>query len=125
MLPRVLDAQLDSAKVIQVKLPVFHVARVNSTTLLMRRHANLVKHRLSLVAKKETPVAQLAPQVGPPKMAVKNVPRAVRVRLVTVAKIVQWGLREKVLPPMPQNANNVNWVKQQRLKEQPRAVGVI
>jgi len=83
-------------------------------TLLMRRHANLVKHRLSLVAKKETPVAQLAPQVGRLKTAVKNVPRAVQVRLVTVAKIVQWGLHEKVLPTMPHNANNVNWVKPQR-----------
>ena len=114
MLPRVLDAQLDSAKVIQVKLPVFHVARVNSMTLLMRRHANLVKHRLSLVAKKETPVAQLAPQVGPPKKAVPNAPRAVRVRLVTVAKIAPLGLPEKVPKKMPHNANNANWVKPQR-----------
>ena len=125
MLPRVLDAQLDSAKVIQAKLPVFHVARVNSTTLLMRRHANLVKRRLFLVAKKEIPVAQLVPQVGRPRKAVPNAPRAVRVRLVTGAKIVQWVLLEKVPTKMPHNANNVNWVKPQRLKVQPRAVGVI
>ena len=119
MLPRVLVAQLDSAKVIQVKLPVFHVARVNSMTLLMRRHANLVKHRLSLVAKKEIPVAQLVPQVGRPRKAVPNVSRAVRVRLVTVclvtvAKIAPSGLLEKVLTQMPHNANNVYWVKPQR-----------
>ena len=125
MLPRVLDAQLDSAKVIQVKLPVFHVARVNSMTLLMRRHANLVKHRLSLVAKKETPVAQLAPQVGRPRKAVPNAPRAGRVRLVTGAKIVQWVLLEKVLTQMPHNANNVIWVKPQRSQGQLLAASVM
>ena len=94
-------------------------------TLLMRRHANLVKHRLSLVAKKETPVAQLAPQVGRPKTAVKNVPRAVRGRSVMVAKIAHWDLQDKEMTLMQHNADNVNWVKQRRLKVRPRAVGVI
>jgi hypothetical protein len=66
------------------------------------------------VTQKETPVAQLAPQVGRPKTAVKNVSRAVRVRLVTVAKFAPLGLPEMVLQQMPHNANNADWVKPQR-----------
>ena len=77
------------------------------------------------MAKKEIPVAQLAPQVGPPKTAVPNVPRAVRVRLVTVAKIAPLDLLEKVLTQTPHNANNVNWVKPQRLKGQLLAASVM
>ena len=99
---------------IQVKLLVYHAAPVNSMTLWVDLCANFVQIRLTLVAKEETPVAQLAPQVGPPKTVVPNVPRAVRVRLVTVARIAPSGLREKELTQMPLNANNVNWVKPQR-----------
>ena len=125
MRPRVLVARLVSAKVIQAKLPVFHVAPVNLMTLLVPRHAHLVTSRLSLVAKEETKVALLAQRAGRPKTAVPNAPRAVRVRLVTVAKIAPSGLLEKVLTKMPHNANNVNWVKQRQLKGQLPAVGVI
>ena len=57
MLPRVLDAQLDSSKVIQAKLPVFHEVRGNLMTLLMQRHANYVEIRLTTVGKKEIRLA--------------------------------------------------------------------
>ena len=125
MLPRVLDVQLVTAKVIRGKRRVLNVARVNLMTMLVRRHANLVQSRLSLVAKEETKVALLAQRAGRPKTAVPNAPRAVRVRLVTVAKIAPSGLLEKVLTKMPHNANNVIWVKQRQLKGQLPAVGVI
>jgi hypothetical protein len=57
MLPRVLDAQLASAKVIQAKLPVFHVVRGNLMTMLVQRHANYVEIRLTTVKKKEIRLA--------------------------------------------------------------------
>ena len=125
MLPRVLGAQLVTAKAIKDKRRVLNVARVNLMTMLMQRRANFVQTRHSLVAKEETKVALLAQRAGRPKTAVPNAPRAVRVRLVTVAKIALSGLLEKVLTKMPHNANNVNWVKQRQLKGQLPAVGVI
>ena len=57
MLPRVLDAQLDSSKVMKVKLPVFHVVRENLMTMLVQRHANYVEIRLTTVKKKEIRLA--------------------------------------------------------------------
>ena len=57
MLPRVLDAQLDSAKVMKVKLPVFHVVRGNLLTLLVQRNAHFVEIRLTTVKKKEIRLA--------------------------------------------------------------------
>ena len=125
MPPRVWDAQLDIAKVIQAKLPVFHVAPVNLMTLLVPRHAHLVTSRRSLVAKEETKVALLAQRVGRPKTAVRNAKRAVRERSVMVARIAHWGLHEKEMTLMRRNADNVNWGKQRRWKVRPRAVGVI
>jgi hypothetical protein len=57
MLPRVLDAQLDSSKVMKVKLPVFHVVRANLMTMLVQRNANYVEIRLTTVKKKEIRLA--------------------------------------------------------------------
>ena len=125
MLPRVLNVQSVSAKVIQAKLPVFHVALVNLMTLLVPRHVHLVTSRRSLVAKEETKVALLAQRVGRPKTAVRNAKRAVRERSVMIAKIVQWGLHEKEMTLMRRNADYVHWGKQRRLKVQLPAVGVI
>jgi len=53
----VLDAQLDSSKVIQAKLPVFHVVRGNLMTLLVQRNAHFVEIRLTTVEKKEIRLA--------------------------------------------------------------------
>jgi hypothetical protein len=109
----------------KAKLLVYHAAPVNSMTLWVQFVANYVWTPLFLAAKEETPVAQLVQRAGRPKTAVPNALRAVRERLVTVAKIVQWGLHEREMTLMQHNADNVNWVKQQQLKVQPRAVGVI
>ena len=70
-------------------------------------------------------IVQLA---GRPKTAVLNVPRAARVRMVrmgTVATIVHWDLLERETTWMRHNANNANWVKPQRSKVPPRAMGAI
>ena len=124
MLPRVLVAQLVSAKVIKDRRRVLNVARVNLMTLLVPRHVHLVTSRRSLVAKEETKVALLAQRVGRPKTAVRNAKRAVQERSVMIAKIAQWGLHEKEMTLMRRNADNVHWGKQRRLKVRPRAVGV-
>ena len=125
MRPRVLVAQLVSAKEIKDRRRVLNVARVNLMMLLVRMHANLVTSRRSLVAKEETKVALLAQRVGRPKMAVRNAKRAVRERSVMVARIAHWGLHEKEMTLMRRNADNVHWGKQRRLKVQLLAVGVI
>ena len=107
------------------KRRALNAAPVNSTMLPVRFVAKCVSIRRTLVAKEETAVASIAQLDGRPKTAVPNAPRAVRVRLVTVAKIALSGLLEKVLTKMPHNANNVIWVKQRQLKGQLLAVGVI
>ena len=71
----------------------------------------VVKHvsiRPTLVEKEETPLALIVPLDGRPKTAVRNVSRAVRVRLALGVKIVPWVLPEKVLTGILPNANNVN-----------------
>ena len=125
MRPRVLDAQLVSAKAMKVKLPAFHVARVNLITLLVQWHANRVQRRRTLVKKEETAVAQLAPRDGRPLLAVQHAKRAVRGRSARVANIAHWDLQEKETTLMRRNADNVHWGKQRCLKVQLRAVGVI
>ena len=45
-----------------------------------------------------------------------NVKRAVRVHLAMAVKVALWALLEKAMTLMLPNANNVHWVKQQRLK---------
>jgi len=70
------------------------------------------------VKRAETVLALVARQVGRPVTAVLNVLRVVRGRLVLGVKIVHWVMPEKETTMMRPNANNVNWVKQQRLKVQ-------
>jgi hypothetical protein len=67
-------------------------------------------------------IVQLA---GRPKTAVLNVPRAARVRMGAVATIVHWDMLERETTWMQHNADNANWVKPQRSKGPPRAVGAI
>jgi hypothetical protein len=95
---------------------VCHAVPVNSTMLQVLLVANYVSTQPTLVAKEETAVASIVQQVGLPKTAVQNVLRAVRVRLALGVKSVHWGFPEKGTIQMRLNANNVNWVKQQRLK---------
>ena len=66
--------------------------------------------------KEETAVALIVPLVGRPTTAVRNVSRAVRVHLASGVKSVHWALPEKELIVILPNANNVDWVTQQRLK---------
>jgi len=68
------------------------------------------------VKREETAVASIVQWVGRPKMAVRNAKRAVRGRSVMVAKIAHWGLQEKEMTLIRRSADNVNWVKQHRLK---------
>ena len=67
-------------------------------------------------------IVQLA---GRPKTAVLNVPHVARVRTGTVATIAHWDLLERETTGMRHNADNANWVKPQRSKVPPRAVGAI
>jgi hypothetical protein len=95
---------------------VCHAVPVNSTMLQVLLVANYVSTQPTLVTKEEKAVALIVPRVGLPKTAVQNVLRAVRVRLALGVKSVHWGFPEKGTIQMRLNANNVNWVKQQRLK---------
>jgi len=116
MLLHVLVAPLVLVKVIQDKLRAFLAVPVNSTMLQGLIVAKCVSIRRTLVAKKETAVASIVQSVGRPKKAVRNVSRAVPVRLALGVKIVLQVLPEQETTTMRRNANNVNWVKQQRLK---------
>ena len=84
---RVLVVPLVLAKVIQGKLRAYHAVPVNSAMLWVLLVANCVSTRRTLVKKKETAVASIAPSVGLPKTAVRNVLRAVRARSVLGVKI--------------------------------------
>ena len=70
----------------------------------------------TLAEKVETAVASIAQWVGRPPVAVPNAKRAVRGRSAMVAKIAHWGLQEKEMTLIRRSADNVNWVKQHRLK---------
>jgi hypothetical protein len=67
--------------------------------------------------------------VGRPRKGVPNVNSAVQEHTVTSleknAKIVHWNTPEEVLIQMVHNARDAFWVKQLRVKVQPRAVGAI
>jgi len=69
-----------------------------------------------MVEKEETAVASIAQLDGRQKMVVPNVSLAVLARLVLVVTIAHWDLPEKEMTMMRRNADNVNWVKQHRLK---------
>ena len=88
MLRRVLVAPLVLVKVIQGKLRAFHAVPVNSTMVQVPSSVNCVSMRRTLVEKEETAVASIAQLVGRPKTAVRNVSRAVRVRLAVGVKNV-------------------------------------
>jgi hypothetical protein len=81
--------------------------------------------RRTLAEKEETAVALIVQLVGRPKTAVQNVPRVVRVRLALGVKNVPRVLPEQDTLMMRRNANNVNWVKQRRLKVPLNATLVI
>ena len=125
MLPRVLGAQLVSVKVIKGKRRVLNAVQANSMTLKVPVNANYVPPPPTLVKKEETALASIVPRGGCPPVAAPNAKRAVRERSVMVAKIAHWDLQDKEMTLMQHNADNVNWVKQRRLKVRPRAVGVI
>ena len=72
--------------------------------------------RRTLVEKAETAVASSVQVVGRRKTAVRNVPRAAQGRLALGVQIVLKVLPEQETTMMRPNVNNVNWVKQQRLK---------
>jgi len=78
-----------------------------------------------MVKREETAVASIVPRVGRPKTAVPNVPRAVLGRLALGVQIAHQVLPEQVTTMMRQNVNNVNWVKQRRLKVPLNATLVI
>jgi hypothetical protein len=67
--------------------------------------------------------------VGRPRKGVPNVNSAVQEHTVTSleknAKIVHWNTPEEVMIQMVHNARDAFWVKQLRVKVQPRAVGAI
>ena len=75
------NAPLVLVKVMQGKRRAFPVVPVNSTILLVMSSVNCVQMRRTLVEKEEAAVALIAQPVGRPKTAVRNVSRAVRVRL--------------------------------------------
>ena len=78
----------------------------------------------TLAEKVETALASIAQWVGRPKLAVRNAKHAVRARSVMVAKIAHWGLQEKEMILIRRSADNVNWVKQHRLKVPLNAIFV-
>ena len=82
------------------------------------KNANHVLKTRITATKEETRRASIAQPVGLRRKAVPNVPRAVRVDLAVGAKIVHWVMPEQETTMMQRNVNNVNWVKQQRLKGQ-------
>ena len=69
-----------------------------------------------MVEKEETAVASIAQLDGRPKTAVRNVLHAVQGPLASGVNIVHWVMPEKEPTRMRRNADNVNWVKQHRLK---------
>ena len=88
---------------------------VNSMMLLVWLHVNYARKTRITATKEETALASIVPRGGRPPLAVPNALRAVRERLVTVAKIAHWGLHEKERTLMRRNADNVHWGKPQRL----------
>ena len=78
---RASSARLDMRNLLRNKRRALNAAPVNFKMLLVRFVANRVSIRRTLVAKEETAVASTAQSVGRPKTAVRNVSRAVRVRL--------------------------------------------
>ena len=75
----------------------------------------MLKTRTTAI-KKEIRRALVVQQVGLRRKAVPNAKRVVRGRLVMGVKIVHWVLPETEATTMQRNVNNVNWVKQQRVK---------
>ena len=102
-----------------------NAALVNSMMLPVRFVVHCVRIRRTLVEKEETALASIVQWGGCPKMAVRNVSRAVRVRLAMGVKIVHWGLPEKETTLMLPNVNNVNQVKRPWIQVPLRAVDVI
>ena len=110
------NAPLVSVRVTKDRRRAQNAARVNSTMLRVLLVANYVSVRRTLVEREETAVASIAQLVGLPIMAVRNVPRAVPVRLVLGVEIALWAMPEQGTTMMRHNVHNVNWAKQQRLK---------
>ena len=110
------NAQRDSIKMTKDKRPASNAAPVNSMTLWVPLNANYAQSRRTLVKRAETVLASIVQQVGRPETAVLNVLRVMRVRLALGVQSVHWVFSEKETTMMRPNANNVNWVKQQRLK---------
>ena len=116
MLLSVNNVQVDLVKATKGKRRVSNAVPVNSTMLPVRSIVHCVQIRRTLVTREETAVASIVQLVGRPKTAVRNVSRAVPVRLASDVKIVLQVMPEQETTTMRRNANNVNWVKQQRLK---------
>ena len=81
MLLRVLIVPLVLVKVTQGKRRAFPAVPVNSTMLPVRFVAKCVSNQRTLMEREETAVASIVRLDGRPKMAVRNVSRAARVRL--------------------------------------------
>ena len=104
---------------IKVRLDRLRASRalpVNFRTCPGRPCVICVKKLRTLVAKQETGRALLVQSDGHLRRGALNAKRAVRGRSVMIAKIAHWDLPEKEMTLMRRNADNVNWVKQHRLK---------
>ena len=112
------SAPLDLVKTIQDRRRAYHAAPADSPMSLVLWNANNVLKTRTTAKKEEIRRALVVQQVGLRRKAVPNVPRAVRVDLAVGAKIVHWVMPEQETTMMQRNVNNVNWVKQQRLKGQ-------
>jgi hypothetical protein len=113
---RVVIAPPVTTTVTWVKDRVCPAVPVNLTMLPVRVVVQSVQIRRTLVTKEETALASIVPRGGRPPVAVPNAKRAVRGRSAMVAKIAHWGLQEKEMTLIRRSADNVNWVKQHRLK---------
>ena len=89
------------------KRRALNAAPVNSTMLPVRFVAKCVSIRRTLIEREETALALIAQSVGRPKTAVRNVLRAVRVRLALGVKIALWVLLEQEATTR-HSASNVN-----------------
>jgi hypothetical protein len=104
--------------VMPVKQEQVHVVNVNFVQKVNTALVQILLHR-----------ARTVRWVGRPRKGVPNVNSAVQEHTVTSleknAKIVHWNTPEEVLIQMVHNARDAFWVKQLRVKVQPRAVGAI
>jgi uncharacterized protein YjeT (DUF2065 family) len=111
---RASNAPLVSVKTTKDKRRASNAALVNLAIPLVMPHVNHALPTPITVTKEETPGALIAQQVGRRKTAVRNVARAVRVRLALGVKIVHRVMQDMVPSLMRPNVNNVHWVKPQR-----------